>query len=562
MTERNVLKQWFIRGARPLAAQFAEWIDSFWHRNDSIPAGSIGGLQEALDAKAGASALAAVNADLQEHKLDRSPDGINALLDESYRINPRYIPENLANAPAFITDGDGDKVLTDNGEYAVFIRTVDPSSGTTTVYILDGVNGDDTTADGSEEKPFKSLGGWYRYARTINHNKNIVKLRFKEADYSVFDIDFSINMSINASGIYFYAYEYDANASNGLPRYNFNTILPAISIIVPEKMQCAMYGLSIRSDIWAIRLLDSALAIYQVKIILGRNITGTNSLIIVSQNGGLTISKSAVIGADIPSLTIESTGGVARTITSIIGMEKKGYLSISLVGIDADIRIDFDINLTKAFLAGSESSYTRRSSGKLVVTGTGVITGKKYIEAGGSVFSEDADDLPGTVEGDRCYGTVFSNPDNLENAPIFDKTGDGTKVLTDNGEYRSIGDNNTYSINRPDLWPVGVELDFGNGLLGQRFVGTITEVANVNTTTVLIPDMPTTSSVRDAGGCLSYGYSQTTLKQTLGASNVRGLEFWSSVFLLHATPSSLGLRSITGLDRHNAPYDVWVTYTK
>ncbi|MDR0834614.1 MAG: hypothetical protein LBN93_10615 [Candidatus Symbiothrix sp.] len=57
MTDRNTLKNWFVRGAKPLASQFAEWIDSFWHKNDNIPAGSIQGLQQLLDEKASDSAV-------------------------------------------------------------------------------------------------------------------------------------------------------------------------------------------------------------------------------------------------------------------------------------------------------------------------------------------------------------------------------------------------------------------------------------------------------------------------------------------------------------------------
>ena len=56
---RDILKQWFSRGKYPLASQFADWIDSFWHKTDKLPVSSVSGLDEALNRKAEASALAA-----------------------------------------------------------------------------------------------------------------------------------------------------------------------------------------------------------------------------------------------------------------------------------------------------------------------------------------------------------------------------------------------------------------------------------------------------------------------------------------------------------------------
>jgi|GEM_PF-6758138 len=51
IVDRNTLKQWFKRGAKPLASQFASWIDSFWHKSEKIPSTQIDGLQNELDKK-------------------------------------------------------------------------------------------------------------------------------------------------------------------------------------------------------------------------------------------------------------------------------------------------------------------------------------------------------------------------------------------------------------------------------------------------------------------------------------------------------------------------------
>lgn len=56
-TDRNTLKTWFLRGSKPLAAQFAAWIDSYWHKDDKLPIASVDELAEALAEKLDANAV-------------------------------------------------------------------------------------------------------------------------------------------------------------------------------------------------------------------------------------------------------------------------------------------------------------------------------------------------------------------------------------------------------------------------------------------------------------------------------------------------------------------------
>lgn len=58
MTTRQILKQWFERGKKPTAAQFAEAFDSFWHKSDdTIEISNVNNLQKALNDKADTTAL-------------------------------------------------------------------------------------------------------------------------------------------------------------------------------------------------------------------------------------------------------------------------------------------------------------------------------------------------------------------------------------------------------------------------------------------------------------------------------------------------------------------------
>ena len=52
VVQRNTLKQWFMRGLKPLGSQFSDWIDSFRHVDDPISSDDVGGLSELLNERA------------------------------------------------------------------------------------------------------------------------------------------------------------------------------------------------------------------------------------------------------------------------------------------------------------------------------------------------------------------------------------------------------------------------------------------------------------------------------------------------------------------------------
>lgn len=76
MTDKTTLKQWFTRGKKPTAAQFAEWMDSYWHLSDEITISSVKELAVALAAKADTTAMqtaiSAAVAELSATKQDKS----------------------------------------------------------------------------------------------------------------------------------------------------------------------------------------------------------------------------------------------------------------------------------------------------------------------------------------------------------------------------------------------------------------------------------------------------------------------------------------------------------
>lgn len=92
---RSTLKNWFKTGLKPTQDQFWDWMDSFWHKTETIAVSVIDGLQGLLD-----------------NKIDTAQRGIAggvATLDSGGKVPAEQLPElggsgsALPLAPATIT---------------------------------------------------------------------------------------------------------------------------------------------------------------------------------------------------------------------------------------------------------------------------------------------------------------------------------------------------------------------------------------------------------------------------------------------------------------------------
>lgn len=90
ITDKNTLKSWFKRGLKPLESQFHAWMDSFWHKSESIPTASIDGLESTLNNKAETTAMNNLSKGLTEHKDDSS---LHKTVEEQGKL------DNLADNP-------------------------------------------------------------------------------------------------------------------------------------------------------------------------------------------------------------------------------------------------------------------------------------------------------------------------------------------------------------------------------------------------------------------------------------------------------------------------------
>lgn len=105
ITDKNTLKSWFKRGLKPLEVQFHAWMDSYWHKSESIPTSSIENLENTLNSKAESSSVEAITKEIEEHindtgmhktekeqsKLDNladNPDATYASKDELGGVEP------------------------------------------------------------------------------------------------------------------------------------------------------------------------------------------------------------------------------------------------------------------------------------------------------------------------------------------------------------------------------------------------------------------------------------------------------------------------------------------
>ncbi|SIS86235.1 IPT/TIG domain-containing protein [Chryseobacterium gambrini] len=90
-TDKKELKSWFSEGLKPTQEQFWEWIDSYYHKNESLSIHTVNGLENALLIKANKDAS------------DFSPEDI-----ESWKriLGVNDIPENIATNDIKLGNGE------------------------------------------------------------------------------------------------------------------------------------------------------------------------------------------------------------------------------------------------------------------------------------------------------------------------------------------------------------------------------------------------------------------------------------------------------------------------
>ena len=90
MTEKNILQNWFVTGAKPTQEQFWAWQESYWHKSESIPTEKILGLSEVLANKA--------DVEILQHKANLDSSNLTGehVLAWKEKLGVGELPSNIA----------------------------------------------------------------------------------------------------------------------------------------------------------------------------------------------------------------------------------------------------------------------------------------------------------------------------------------------------------------------------------------------------------------------------------------------------------------------------------
>jgi hypothetical protein len=140
------------------------------------------------------------------------------------------------------------------------------------------------------------------------------------------------------------------------------------------------------------------------------------------------------------------------------------------------------------------------------------------------------------------------------------------KTMSVNGEIGTGTNGIQYSLNRPDLWPVKTEINFGNNLIGQRFTGNITAAAQTLVYIKLFDVNINTFRIINQGGWFTNpGFNKIPVSIQSGTVNndPSVVEKCWALIQLRSADSTVFFNSWAN-DRSDKdyPYDVWVTYNK
>jgi hypothetical protein len=64
ITDKPTLKGWFVTGAKPTEDEFAKWMDSYWHKSETMDISNVTNLEKVLNEKAGAATVSYLSSEI------------------------------------------------------------------------------------------------------------------------------------------------------------------------------------------------------------------------------------------------------------------------------------------------------------------------------------------------------------------------------------------------------------------------------------------------------------------------------------------------------------------
>ena len=122
-TSREQLKAWFRKGLKPLESQFAAWIDSYWHKSDSIPMSSIDGLNDALNDH---TVIADDTLDTTStNPIQNAP--VATALESKSDIGHTHTPSDITGLETALEEATTNKMNRDGSNYQGSLSLVSPA---------------------------------------------------------------------------------------------------------------------------------------------------------------------------------------------------------------------------------------------------------------------------------------------------------------------------------------------------------------------------------------------------------------------------------------------------
>lgn len=103
----NTIKSWFETGDKPTQNQFWDWLESFVHKNDSVPMSQVSGLNAALTALATQTSVDALKAIV----VTTSASSISVSLPAGTILNKIRVKSNSAQTLNCGTSVGGSQIL-------------------------------------------------------------------------------------------------------------------------------------------------------------------------------------------------------------------------------------------------------------------------------------------------------------------------------------------------------------------------------------------------------------------------------------------------------------------
>ena len=175
MTEKNILQNWFVTGAKPTQEQFWAWMESYWHKSESIPTEKILGLSEVLTNKA--------DVEMLQHKanLDSSNLTNEHVLAWKKALGVGELPTNIATIDEGNKQGNTytkarvDELLENSGKNLANADLQIPAGTVRTLDVTGAKFGIQGLENKSSDKAFNSRVVMNKFGHiAINDNPEII----------------------------------------------------------------------------------------------------------------------------------------------------------------------------------------------------------------------------------------------------------------------------------------------------------------------------------------------------------------------------------------------------